>query len=108
MSTTANILHQPTFKIFDRGSLKPKFTKKSSLDRISIKSSVFGGGFVSRNMTELIKTSAFRNGSSRSNVEEDVEVFEQEALVDGSSELVASGLESTINRLVCISFTLNL
>lgn len=99
MSTTANILHQPTLKIFDRGSLKPTFTKKSSLDRISIKSSVFGAGFVSRNMTELIKTSAFRNGSSSSNIEEDVNVFEQEALVDGSSKLVASGLESTINRL---------
>lgn len=108
MSTTANILRQPTLKFFGRGSLKPTFTKKSSLDRISIKSSVFGAGFVSRNMTELIKTSAFRNGSSSSNIEEDVNVFEQEALVDGSSKLVASGLESTINRLVCISFTLNL
>lgn len=69
------------------------------LDRISIKRSVLGGGFVSRNMAELVKTSAFRNGSGSSNIEEDGKVLEQEALVDGSSKLVAAGLESTINRL---------
>ena len=51
-------------------------------------------------MTDLVRTSAFRRGDG----EEGSTMFEQEAFITGSSEfsadIVAGGLEATLNRLV--------
>lgn len=51
-------------------------------------------------MTELVRTSAFRNG----NDDEGATMIEEEAFITGSSEfpadIVAGGLEATLNRLV--------
>lgn len=55
-------------------------------------------------MTDMGKTSAFRNSSSGSDVEDDVRVLEQEAFIDGSSSVTAARLESTLNRVVCIFY----
>lgn len=105
MSATANILHQPTCNHFYNRFSKLKSLKYSLFLRCSSRKSVFCCGSITRTrtMTEMIKTSAFRSGrSSSSDAEDGVGVIEQEALIDGSPKLVASGLETTLNRLVCI------
>lgn len=101
-STPTNILHQPTYTTLSIRSSNRKSSNPSLFVPFSTKKPVLRGGFVSRTMTEMVKTSAFRNSSSSSDVEEDVRALEQEAFIDGSSQVAAAGLESTINRLVRI------
>lgn len=86
--------------ILSFGVVRSKFVSFSGLE---LRRSVFGD-----NMSESLRS----NGGSRStsfkssvsNGDESIGLFEQEALVNGSRGLICGGFESTLNKLVGISF----
>lgn len=106
---TTAIFHQPTFKIFPTLSSRFNSLNRFSFPKIHSSKSGFTGGFVSNRsvfeknrvrtpitMSEVIRTSSF--GSS--NDDEGVTALEQEAFINGSSQIVAAGgFEATLNRL---------
>ncbi|CAK7339611.1 unnamed protein product [Dovyalis caffra] len=105
MSATA-IVDKPTFKtlLFSPSKLnQPK--PISFLELPASKSDFFGSKnkALSKNMTELVRISAFRDSNNGSNSEETTGLFQQEAVIDGlnefENELLADGLEATLNRL---------
>ncbi|KDP44588.1 hypothetical protein JCGZ_22170 [Jatropha curcas] len=104
MVAAASLFYKPTFKTSLSRSSKLDTLKPTLLLRLPPTKSVFIGGFgfkkaVSKTMTELVKTSAFRSGDK----EESVPIFQQETLVKESSDFrpqfMAEGLESLLNRL---------
>ncbi|KAJ0039784.1 hypothetical protein Pint_28332 [Pistacia integerrima] len=95
-SAATNILHQPTYTTLSIRSSNLKSSNPSLFLPFCTKKP---GRLVSRTVTEMVKTSSFRNSTSSSDVEEDVRVLEQEAFIDGSSQVAAAQLESTLNRL---------
>lgn len=103
-SAATNALHQPNYTAFSTRFSNLKSLKPCLFLPFSTNKSLLCGGFVSRTMTDMGKTSAFRNSSSGSDVEDDVRVLEQEAFIDGSSSVTAARLESTLNRVVCIFY----
>lgn len=104
MSTPA-ILHKPTFKSFLFSPFKLNQAKPISFHRFPASKSDFFSSknkALSKNMTELVRMSAFRGGNG-SDSEESTGLFQQEAVIDGLNEfqsgLLADGLEATLNRL---------
>ncbi|KAF2290764.1 hypothetical protein GH714_015351 [Hevea brasiliensis] len=105
MVATTALLHKPTFKLSLSYPSNLRTFKPTLLLRLPASRSVFFGAFGSKkgvsktSMTELFKTSAFRDDDGEKNVR----MFQQEALVKEpskfSSELTAEGLERTLNRL---------
>ncbi|KAL6346315.1 hypothetical protein AAG906_033111 [Vitis piasezkii] len=109
MSGATSLLHRSPFPF----SPKPhRSLKPISIPAFSTSNLAFSGGFSSEKflfrknrvggpltMTELVRTSAFRNG----NDDEGATMIEEEAFITGSSEfpadIVAGGLEATLNRL---------
>ncbi|KAJ6288408.1 hypothetical protein OIU76_024401 [Salix suchowensis] len=105
MMSVPAILHKPTFKSLPFCPFKLSQAKPISfLPFPASKSDFFGSKnqALSRNMTELVRMSAFR-GSNGSDNEESKGLFQQEAVIDGPNEfqsgLLADGLEATLNRL---------
>ncbi|KAB5547611.1 hypothetical protein DKX38_011017 [Salix brachista] len=105
MMSVPAILHKPTFKSLPFCPFKLSQAKPISfLPFPASKSDFFGSKnqALSRNMTELVRMSAFR-GSNGSDSEESTGLFQQEAVIDGPNEfqsgLLADGLEATLNRL---------
>ncbi|KAJ0097081.1 hypothetical protein Patl1_28971 [Pistacia atlantica] len=98
-SAATNILHQPTYTTLSIRFSNLQSSNPSLFLAFSTKKPVLCGRLVSRTMTEMVKTSSFRNSRNSIDVEEDVRVLEQEALIDGSSQVAAARLESTLNRL---------
>ncbi|KAJ9703511.1 hypothetical protein PVL29_005029 [Vitis rotundifolia] len=110
MSGATTLLHRSPFP----SSPKPhRSLKPISIPALSTSNLAFSGGFSSEKfvlrkngvggpltMTELVRTSAFRNGDD----DEGATMIEQEAFITGSSEfpanIVAGGLEATLNRLI--------
>lgn len=104
MSTPA-ILHKPTFKSFLFSPFKLNQAKPISFHRFPASKSDFFSSknkALSKNMTELVRMSAFGGGNG-SDSEESTGLFQQEAVIDGLNEfqsgLLADGLEATLNRL---------
>lgn len=104
MSTPA-ILHKPTFKSLLFSPFKLNQAKPISFHRFPASKSDFFSSknkALSKNMTELVRMSAFRGGNG-SDSEESTGLFQQEAVIDGLNEfqsgLLADGLEATLNRL---------
>lgn len=104
MSTPA-VLHKPTFKSFLFSPFKLNQAKPISFHRFPASKSDFFSSknkALSKNMTELVRMSAFRGGNG-SDSEESTGLFQQEAVIDGLNEfqsgLLADGLEATLNRL---------
>lgn len=108
MMSTPAILHKPTFKSFLFSPFKLNQAKPISFHRFPASKSDFFSSknkALSKNMTELVRMSAFRSGNG-SDSEESTGLFQQEAVIDGLNEfqsgLLADGLEATLNRLVCV------
>lgn len=104
MSTPA-VLHKPTFKSFLFSPFKLNQAKPISFHRFPASKSDFFSSknkALSKDMTELVRMSAFRGGNG-SDSEESTGLFQQEAVIDGLNEfqsgLLADGLEATLNRL---------
>ncbi|KAJ6420129.1 hypothetical protein OIU84_030109 [Salix udensis] len=105
MMSVPAILHKPSFKSLPFCPFKLSQAKPISfLPFPASKSDFFGSKnqALSRNMTELVRMSAFRD-SNGSDSEESTGLFQQEAVFDGPNEfqsgLLADGLEATLNRL---------
>lgn len=105
MMSTPAILHKPTFKSLLFSPFKLNQAKPISFHRFPASKSDFFSSknkALSKNMTELVRMSAFRGGNG-SDSEESTGLFQQEAVVDGLNEfqsgLLADGLEATLNRL---------
>jgi hypothetical protein len=110
MLSTLAVLRKPSVRVLasDRPMLK-SINSTFSVD-LSVSKSSFLGGFVSKKgvcernrvqvLNTMVKTSAFKGGDG----DEGVRVLEQETFVDGSpkfrGELMADGLEPTLNRMV--------
>ncbi|EEF40817.1 conserved hypothetical protein [Ricinus communis] len=104
MVATVALLHKPTFKLsFSRPS-KLDSCKSTLLLRLPASRSIFFSGFgskkaVSKTMTEMVWTSAFRSGDG----EENVKILQPDTLADDSSDfrsqLMARGFEPLLNRL---------
>ncbi|XP_061346473.1 lipid phosphate phosphatase epsilon 1, chloroplastic isoform X2 [Gastrolobium bilobum] len=109
MSATALICHNPSSYFLGSNLLKQRYFKNNSF---SASRSFLCRGFVPRkpvlgrntlwvsnNMNESTGTSAFRDGKSDDNIQ----VLEQEAFIDGTSEFqpkfLSQEVESTLNRL---------
>ncbi|RVX16522.1 Lipid phosphate phosphatase epsilon 2, chloroplastic [Vitis vinifera] len=117
MSGATSLLHRSPFPF----SPKPhRSLKPISIPAFSTSNLAFSGGFSSDKflfrknrvggpltMTELVRTSAFRNG----NDDEGATMTEEEAFITGSSEfpadIVAGGLEATLNRLHVFHYDAN-
>lgn len=104
MSTPA-ILHKPTFKSLLFSPFKLNQAKPISFHRFPASKSDFFSSknkALSKNMTELVRMSAFRGGNG-SDSEESTGLFQREAVIDGLNEfqsgLLADGLEASLNRL---------
>lgn len=105
MLTPTAIFHQPTFIFFSTLSSISRPPKPFVFSQIPFSKSIFSGGIFSKNkehrvpgsitMTELIRSSSSRS----SNGDEGFRVLEQEALIDGPSEIIVAGFQSTLNRL---------
>lgn len=105
MMSTPAILHKPTFKSLLFSPFKLNQAKPISFHRFPASKSDFFSSknkALSKNMTELVRMSAFRGGNG-SDSEESTGLFQQEAVIDGLNEfqsgLLADGLEATLNRL---------
>ncbi|KAL9341118.1 hypothetical protein Peur_067337 [Populus x canadensis] len=105
MMSTPAILHKPTFKSLLFSPCKLNQAKPISFHRFPASKSDFFSSknkALSKNMTELVRMSAFRSGNG-SDSEESTGLFQQEAVIDGLNEfqsgLLADGLEATLNRL---------
>ncbi|KAJ4822952.1 hypothetical protein Tsubulata_000305 [Turnera subulata] len=102
MIVTTDILHKSV--VPSSLSPPPRLNPSKPISFLSLspsKSASFGGfGHMrppgSKAMTELVKTSAFRNNGTG---EERASLFEQEATVAGSSVIAGEGLEAILNRL---------
>jgi hypothetical protein len=110
MIPTLTVLRKPSFGVLpsDRPMLK-SINSTFSVD-LSLSNSSFFGGFVStkgvcernrvQGLNKMVKASAFKRGDD----DEGVRVLQQETFVDGSPkfrrELMADGLEPTLNRMV--------
>lgn len=104
MSTPA-ILHKPTFKSLLFSPFKLNQAKPISFHRFPASKSDFFSSknkALSKNMTELVRMSAFGGGNG-SDSEESTGLFQREAVIDGLNEfqsgLLADGLEASLNRL---------
>ncbi|KAJ6678661.1 PALMITOYL-PROTEIN THIOESTERASE/DOLICHYLDIPHOSPHATASE 1 [Salix viminalis] len=105
MMSVPAILHKPSFKSLPFCPFKLSQAKPISfLPFPASKSDFFGSKnqALSRNMTELVRMSTFRD-SNGSDSDESTRLFQQEAVFDGPNEfqsgLLADGLEATLNRL---------
>ncbi|KAL9378564.1 hypothetical protein Peur_029899 [Populus x canadensis] len=105
MMSTPAILHKPTFKSFLFSPFKLNQAKPITFHRFPASKSDFFSSknkALSKNMTELVRMSAFGGGNG-SDSEESTGLFQQEAVIDGLNEfqsgLLADGLEATLNRL---------
>lgn len=105
MMSTPAILHKPTFKSLLFSPFKLNQAKPISFHRFPASKSDFFSSknkALSKNMTELVRMSAFGGGNG-SDSEESTGLFQQEAVIDGLNEfqsgLLADGLEATLNRL---------
>ncbi|CAJ1930243.1 unnamed protein product [Sphenostylis stenocarpa] len=113
MAAPSSICHTPSFLSQRSNWLNQRNLKSTSFpDRFSPSRSLLCSGFVSRKpvlsrnsfwatqtMDESVKTSASRDGKG----DENIQVFEQEALIDGPSpfwsRFLSHDLEYTLNRL---------
>lgn len=83
-------------------SLKPVSSSRFPISKFVSKEAFLEGNYFlgSKNMVEVVRTFAIRNTRD----DEGVRVFEEEELIDGSSQFpsgfVTNDLQSTINRLV--------
>lgn len=111
--TTTICCYNPSSNFLGTNLLKQRYLKNSSFsDSFSAPRSILCGGFIPRKpilgrerlwvsstMNESIGTSAFRDDRSNENIQ----VFEHEAFIDGSTEFrpkfLSPQLESTLNRL---------
>ncbi|KAJ6907223.1 hypothetical protein NC651_017801 [Populus alba x Populus x berolinensis] len=105
MMSTPAILHKPTFKSLPFSPFKLNQAKPISFHRFpASKSDIFSSKnkSLSKNMTELVRMSAFGGGNG-SDSEESTGLFQREAVIDGLNEfqsgLLADGLEASLNRL---------
>ncbi|XP_011016753.1 PREDICTED: lipid phosphate phosphatase epsilon 2, chloroplastic-like, partial [Populus euphratica] len=105
MMSTPAILHKPTFKSLLFSPFKLNQAKPISFHRFPASKSDFFSSenkALSKNMTELVRMSAFRGGNGTDS-EESTGLFQQEAVIDWLNEfqsgLLADGLEATLNRL---------
>lgn len=110
MLPTLTVRHRPSFRVLpsDRPMLK-SINSTFSVD-LSVSKSSFFGGFVSkkgvceRNRVQFLNTMAKTSAFKGRDGDEGVRVLEQETFVDGSPkvgrELMADGLEPTLNRMV--------
>lgn len=105
MMSTPAILHKPTFKSLLFSPFKLNQAKPISFHRFPASKSDFFSSknkALSKNMTELVRMSAFRGGNG-SDSEESTGLFQREAVIDGLNEfqsgLLADGLEASLNRL---------
>ncbi|KAG6767904.1 hypothetical protein NC652_018587 [Populus alba x Populus x berolinensis] len=105
MMSTPAILHKPTFKSLLFSPFKLNQAKPISFHRFPASKSDFFSSknkALSKNMTELVRMSAFGGGNG-SDSEESTGLFQREAVIDGLNEfqsgLLADGLEASLNRL---------
>lgn len=105
MMSTPAILHKPTLKSLLFSPFKLNHAKPISFHRFPASKSDFFSSknkALSKNMTELVRMSAFRGGNG-SDSEESTGLFQREAVIDGLNEfqsgLLADGLEASLNRL---------
>ena len=112
MLSTLTVLRKPPVRVLPSDRPMLKSINSTLCVDLSVSKSSFFGGFVSKKgvcernrvqvLNTMVKTSAFKGGDG----DEGVRVLEQETFVDGSpkfrGELMADGLEPTLNRMVGI------